>query len=172
MVAERRGFTLVELMAALSLTGLVLLGAQAMLSQLGDARDRSQADVARAAREANGVALLRDLVLRVERAPDTLEALVGDRSGVWFLSRCDVPAGWQERCVVTLALEQAIDSTRLMLESPVPRLMLARLSRDAELRYVDADREWLTIWRRQLQLPVAIAVVGKMDTLVLRVGVR
>src|SRR5262245_22704695 len=101
----RLAFTLLEVMAALALTGLVLIGCWRLLAQLADSRDRIGVEFQSAARRANGVRVIRALLERAETSFDSTRQPAGAKAEVRFHSWCDVPSGWLERCDVTLSVD-------------------------------------------------------------------
>ena len=102
---RRNGFTLIELVVAITLSGIVLLGARALWESLAGSVDRLRAQVADDARDENGERLLRSLVGRLEVGTDQSREFAGDERHTTFTTWCEVPAGWQERCAATLAIE-------------------------------------------------------------------
>jgi prepilin-type N-terminal cleavage/methylation domain-containing protein len=176
---NRPGFTLLELVAALSLTGLVLLGAWRLLDQLADGRDQLRRENVSSTARANGTRLLRALVSRAESPSDATVRFSGNESSASFAGWCDVPAGWLERCDVALAVTSSADSSTITATldraSPAP-ITLAHLHGRASLLYFDAagggSRGWRTVWSSSLTLPSAIGVAIPGDTIVLPIGTK
>jgi prepilin-type N-terminal cleavage/methylation domain-containing protein len=170
----RRGFTLIELMAALALSGLAIVGAARLLDQLGDARDRSAMRATRDAHNANGVRLLRALVLRAE-LQDESSRFFGSDTVASFPSSCEVPGGWLERCAVTLALASERDSAVLTASARGSTVIVWRGAAPAQLRYFSGisapgGGRWLRGWGTSVAPPAAIGIATARDTLVLRLG--
>ena len=168
---DRRGFTLIEVMVAIALSGIILLGARAMLVQLADDSDRIVSTAADADREANGDRLLRALVGRMEAGSDSIPALVGAERAARFHSWCDVPAGWQERCEITLAIvELGAEGEEQALVARFPDgevIPLRQGFRSGTLRYLHAAGEggaWLRSWESTITTPLAIGVVVDGET--------
>ena len=174
--AARGGFTLVELMVALVVSAIVVLGARMLLEQLGESAHRTVAAATRADRAANGERLLRDLAGRLEIGTTDAARFSGEPATASFSSWCDVASGWQERCAVTLAVSS--DGSRASLAArfdggdPITLLV-----RDApiELRYLDDPRaggRWFADWGAGITAPLAIAVISGADTMIVRIGDR
>jgi hypothetical protein len=177
--ADRRrgpaGTTLLELMLALALAGLLLLGLLLLVDQASGAGIVLARNAARVDAEANGDRLLRALVARAQSSADSLRMFVGEPDRAAFDTWCDRPAGWLERCRVTLMLMSHEDRTVVVAmistgETHPVRTMRGR----GVLRYfgrgVDDEVGWLTAWGRSIRLPAALGMVTERDTVVLRTG--
>jgi prepilin-type N-terminal cleavage/methylation domain-containing protein len=159
--ARRTGFTLIELMLALALMGLVFLGMTLLLDQLVDARVRTVAEMDRANGAANGDRVLRSLLENVV-AGDSTSIFVGSRDATTFATWCDAPGGWLERCSAELRVVVGEDSSWVDIVlghvQPVTALRLAgRLS----LTYRAPTAPFT---------PAAFGLVTSTDTIVFRVG--
>jgi prepilin-type N-terminal cleavage/methylation domain-containing protein len=170
------GFTLMEVVVALALAGGLLLGARWMLAAAGDGAERVIAEAGEADRAANAERLLRDLALRTEARFREGPRFRGDGRAVRWGSWCDVPAGWQERCEVTLALLRGRERNVLALSLPGGALVPVRAGfSDGKLLYLRSAREggiWADRWDSDPELPLAIGVVLDRDTLLVRIGRR
>ena len=86
------------------------------------------------------------------------------------------PGGWQERCVVTLAINGDSAATALVLTlSGGAPLNIRAGSRHGELCYLADARDggqWLRSWSTGVTAPLAIGAVIDADTLVLAIGER
>lgn len=171
----RAGATLLELMLALALAGLLLLGVLLLVDQASGAGRVLTRHAATTDGEANGDRLLRKLIARAESSADSLRMFFGapDRSS--FDSWCDRPAGWPERCRVTLMLVEQPDRTVVTGTFATGETFPLRVVRGrATFRYfgrgASGEHEWLTMWGRSIRLPVAVGIVTVGDTIVLRVG--
>lgn len=173
--AERGGFTLLEVMVALAISGLLLLGARALLVQVGDAAEQIAGTAAEVDREANAERLLRALVGRAEQ-PRSGSEFVGTPQGVRFATWCDVPAGWQERCSISLGILRAGGAHVLALQAEGGEVMaLRRGLADGHLLYLREPASggtWQREWSSSVAPPVAIGVVMDGDTVILRLGER
>ena len=187
--AGRAGFTLLEVVVALAITGMVLLGARLVFGQLADGAERVAEEAAALDREANAMRYLRELVGSAEVQPAAEDgsgerAFVGEAGGVRFWTWCEVSAGWQERCQATLGLladdsggagragDAAVLAVRvgggdvLTLRRGLRRARLAYLS-DAAL-----GGRWMRNWESTVSLPLAIGVLSADDTVIVRIGER
>jgi len=171
---RQRGLTLIEIIAALSLAGFVMLGGQLLLDQLSDSGVRIGRQSEAAAREGNGERLLRRLLRDAMVPPDSERRFRGDTLAMEYQGRCEAPAGWLEPCPVKLAIDLRPDSSVLVAElSSRDPLVLRRLPGAAEFRYYDPSRPdsaWVVSWGTSVSLPKAIGVVVPGDTLLLPVG--
>jgi hypothetical protein len=169
------GTTLLELMLALSLAGLVLLGA----SMLVDQASRTGTVLTRYARTtdaaANGERLLRALLARAQSSTDSARMFVGEPERASFDAWCERPGGWLEICRVALSLQPYDDRTVIAAAlSTGEELPLRAIRGRAVFRYYgtgdSGEIGWLTAWGRSIVLPVAVGIVTDADTLVLRAG--
>ena len=176
--ADRRGFTLVEVMVALVVMGVVLVGARTMLGQIADDADRITAAAADADREANAEALLRAVAGRLELSatPADSARLEGEPRGMRFRSWCEVPDGWLERCRASLGFIQVDGGNVLALRLSTGELVqLRRGFRTGELVYLrDAGDggDWAGRWSTRLAAPLAIGIVIDGDTTIVPIGER
>lgn len=171
-----RGFTLLELLAALSLAGLVFAGASHVLVQLADARDRLRRDTMSEAARVNGRRVLESIVYRAHASDDSTRRFTGSNSSADFTSLCRVPAGWLEECHVLLTITATADTASLQLI--IDTQAAGRIWQGeghAEFRFRDpttAPGVWRTRWDDELITPAAIGIVFHGDTIVLPIGSR
>jgi prepilin-type N-terminal cleavage/methylation domain-containing protein len=174
--ARRGGFTLLEVVVALAITGLVILGARAVLSQLGTDAERIESAAAESDRAAIGDRLLRQSVARAEASQPGRARFVGDGRGARWVTWCEVPAGWLERCDATLGLVQRGDSAALVLTLSTGELVLVRRGFGrARMQYLLDPAEggrWTPEWTSELSTPAAIGVEVDDSLLILPVGER
>jgi len=109
--ARRAGFTLVELLVALTVSAVVLLGARMISESVADGAERVADQSREDERTANGDHVLRTLLGHAEVATSETETFGGDSTHATFTSWCDVPAGWQERCQVTVRVNAGSTSS-------------------------------------------------------------
>lgn len=170
-----RGFTLLELMAALALTGLVLAAATRLLTQIGDSAGALRRAGVASAEDRNGMRLLRALASNAASGLDSSQRFSGSSAAASFATLCDVPGGWREPCRVRLELTTSGDSSSLVASwQEVPALRLWRGSY-AALRYVEGTRGDAMIyqeWRSSVSVPLAIVIAARTDTVVLPIGAR
>src|SRR5882672_5522105 len=94
-----RGFTLIEVLTALVVGTIVLLGARALMTGLVDA----SRDIARVALEsearANADRSIRETFLQAEVGPRPEQEFDGNVTSLRFSTWCYSSSGWLERCV-------------------------------------------------------------------------
>jgi len=158
------------------LAGFVLLGARQMLDSMADTTTR----ITRAAedndRDANAERLLRTLVGRLEIGTTGGREFSGAAREARFTSWCDMPAGWLERCQVTIAFDSLEDGIALTatLSGNHP-IVLRRGAKSAALRYLnrpDAGGVWFYAWGRGITAPLALGIIMDSDTIIVRIGER
>ncbi len=171
---EPLGFTLIEVTAALALTGLSVFGAVLLLGQLGDTGTRIRRESANVSAQGNGDRLLRELLRHAGATIDTNERFRGDDRSTSYKSWCARPAGWLERCDVVLAVDIRPDSSVIVAQLSTGEQLVLRAQADsAWLRYLDPsarDSIWVTSWGTSLTLPAAVALISAKDTVVYPVG--
>ena len=176
----RRGFTLPELLVALFVGAVVVLGARLMLSGVADAARRIAREAQHADHDANAERLLRSIVANIEAGTAAARPFGGSAHEAHFGSWCDVPGGWQERCAVTLAITgdtSGADANRsLVLSIPADGQLHVRTGfARGKLLYLSDAHEgglWFEQWGDGLASPLAIGVVIDADTLILSIGER
>jgi prepilin-type N-terminal cleavage/methylation domain-containing protein len=174
---RRSGFTLIELIVAITISGIVLLGARALWESLAQSVDRLRGQATVAERRANGERLLRSLVGRLEVGTDQSHEFAGDARHASFTTWCDMPAGWQERCAVDLAIEpDSANTLRLVARLSTGEVIaLQRGFRTGALRYLNdpiGGGIWFRIWGHGITAPLAIGVITDGDTAIVRIGER
>jgi prepilin-type N-terminal cleavage/methylation domain-containing protein len=176
VLRRRGGFTLLEVILAVSLVGAAILGGVLLLDQLNDGAARIVAEGAATDRASNGDRLLHHLIFEAHASADTNRKFAGDDRSASFRSRCEVPAGWLESCDVTLAVDDRGDSSAVVADLSLGGSLVLR--RDAgrwAWRYLDTtprDTAWATHWASGTTLPAALALISASDTIVLPVQVR
>lgn len=165
--------TLLELIAALALSGGVIVAAAMLLDQANDATARIVDAGVRQTRSGTGARVLCALLYDAQRPHDSTDRFAGDEAHVDFSTRCPAAGGWSSACRIALALDSARDSTVVRLDAPGAHAVALRAFRGvARFRYVDplaADR-WTREWRALATLPEALAIVSPTDTIILAVG--
>ena len=172
----RRAMTLIEVMAALSIGGLLLVSGRALLSQLQDA-GTTLGRSARATDElSNATRTLHALVRRADVRPDSASRFVGDSMSARFRSLCEQPGGWLEPCGVTIVIDVGPDGSSLVGELSIGgRLLLERRPGVGRFRYLDvtgAQDRWMTQWGWSIVPPAAIVFVVAPDTIVIPMAGR
>jgi prepilin-type N-terminal cleavage/methylation domain-containing protein len=176
-VSLRRGFTLIELVVALFVSGIVLLGARLILESLGATEGRMREVAERADRVANGDRLLRTLFARLEVGTDEAREFGGDERVARFTTWCDVPAGWLERCQAEVAIDTATGGGAALVArlSTGERVVLRQGFQAGALRYLNTPAgggQWFRVWGHGITAPLAIGVITDADTLIVRIGER
>lgn len=163
-------------MAALAVSGLVLLGAVRLVDTLGQARDFVRRDARIGDAAANGEWVLRSLIERAATRTDSVERFEGDEAHVAFTSYCEVPVGWLELCRIRFSLGSIRDSGVVfaVVDDGPPRRLWSWLG-GGRFRYFDPasrDDTWVHSWGRSIAPPTALGIVLASDTLVFPTGGR
>jgi prepilin-type N-terminal cleavage/methylation domain-containing protein len=172
------GFTLVEVMVAIVVMGVVLVGARTMLGQIADDADRIGAAAREGDRDANAEALLRAVAgrLDVSPAPGSGLRFEGQPEGARFHSWCEVPDGWLERCQASLGFIQLEGAPVLALGLSTGELVpLRRGFRAGEILYLRGAAnggDWVKSWGASITAPLAFGLVVDGDTAIIRIGER
>jgi prepilin-type N-terminal cleavage/methylation domain-containing protein len=174
--AGRGGFTLIEVVVALSISALLLVGARAVLEQLGGHAEAVVRAASDADRDANGPALARSLLGRAETNPDAGRRFDGTEAGARFSTWCDVPAGWLERCQATLGFIAAGGAPVLAVEAgggdPEPLRCGFGEGKLIYLRDPANGGAWVRNWSSAVETPAAVGVVIDGDTTIVPIGER
>lgn len=185
----RRGFTLLEVVVAIAVGSLVVLGAHEMIVGVADGADAIGRSARASDREANGDALLRQLLRDLEVGTSDAAHFAGDSATVRFSTWCAVPGGWPERCRAELSIASPPGDATESGAAIVARLSTGESLRLAEgfssarfLFLSDAalGGRWFTLWGEGITAPLAIGVAverahagaARADTLILRIGER
>jgi prepilin-type N-terminal cleavage/methylation domain-containing protein len=172
------GFTLVEVMVALAVMGVVLVGARAMLEQVGDHAERIGAAAAEADRDGNADALLRSIAGRthVSALQGQEVRFQGEPRMARFRSWCEVPDGWLEACDASLGLVQVEGKNVLALTLSTGELVPLRMGFERGeilyLREAGGGGGWLRAWGSSISAPLALGIVIDGDTTFVRIGER
>jgi len=167
---------LIEVLVALTIGALVIMCAHGLLAHMSDAvsfvteKARAEDDRINAVRE------LRELGGRLEvGAGDSLE-FVGLPQRARFASWCEVPAGWLERCLVTLGFVEANGKTELWERDSSRRpVVLMRSTGTGAFLYLNSASnggQWFSRWDVELSAPLALGVIIGTDTTIVRFGTR
>jgi prepilin-type N-terminal cleavage/methylation domain-containing protein len=172
--SPRRGMTLLEIIAALAIAGMALLGGILLLDAVNDDASRIARDGAAQASDGNAAAAVGRMLLETEASFDSTKRFRGSERSLDYFTRCAVPSGWTEPCHVMLAIDSLPDGSAISAQPDGgDRFVFARYAGIAEFRFFDAtsrDSSWLTSWRTSATLPSAVAIVVGADTVVLPVG--
>jgi prepilin-type N-terminal cleavage/methylation domain-containing protein len=174
------GFTLIEVLVALVVGAIVLLGAQRILATLSDQAHALTRHATDSDRDANGERMLRDLLGRLEIGSPGTIPFTGSPDTVRFSSWCEAAEGWLERCNVTLSFAPRGDREvlRAQVGHAAPFDLVGGFSAGA-FRYLEsaaAGGQWFQRWGTGITAPLGIGVVVEqehaVDTMLIRIGPR
>jgi len=172
----RNGFTLIEVLVALIIGGIVIAGAHSILDALSRSARAAQLGAVNADQSANGDELLRSLTGRLDVATPGAKPFFGSEWITAFSSWCEVPRGWLESCSVVLAFDTAFGKTALVARvNDSTRVVLLHGFTSGSFRYLESAANggvWQRLWGRGVSAPSAIGVVIDRDTLIIPVGER
>jgi prepilin-type N-terminal cleavage/methylation domain-containing protein len=165
---NRGGFTILELMVALTLSAAVLLVGRTLIEQVAATAETIAAQAASVDSVRFKAAALRAITRNIETDPTM--RFTGDARAAKFVSWCAGGERLRERCSVSLMVDTVVtitDSSRTMvvMQKSVPGV----------LRYLGDARDgghWYRSWGPEIMLPLAIGIVFGSDTTVLRIGDR
>lgn len=173
---RRHGFTVLEVIVALVVSAIVILGARTLVERLDDGARRILAGAVRTDAKANGDRMLRDLALRLEVGTAEAGHFGGEPETAVFTSWCDVPRGWRERCLVTVTIVPGRDRDTIRVATSTGlRFVALDAPAPAALRYLNDSRaggQWFQSWGAGITAPLAIGIASPRDTTILRVGER
>ena len=175
----RDGFTLVEVLVALAIGTMAILGARSVFGALLDHADRINDAAWEQDSVANGERMLRSLVSQVDLGRTGHATFSGDEKEVRFRTWCPTPDGWQERCDVRL-LVRAADSVgavprivaQFSVGEAIPLLDVGSVTTFAYLLDPGAGGRWVRTWGAGITVPMAIGIMSERDTLIVRIGDR
>ncbi|MBA2684456.1 MAG: prepilin-type N-terminal cleavage/methylation domain-containing protein [Gemmatimonadaceae bacterium] len=172
----RRAFTLIEIIVAMSISAMLLVGARAMLGEVGDDALRIGAEAVLRDHDANSERYFRALVGRVELGGGSEHEFAGEPLRATFSSWCDTPGGWQERCRVVMSVERRNNRIAVVARPTIgPAVVLRDSAQRGALRYLitaEGGGSWLQIWGAGITAPLAIGVIVDADTLIIPIGDR
>lgn len=170
------GFTLVEVIVALAVSGILIISAYSIASVLGDHAITLAATATSGDRAANADRLLRELATQVDIGSAADEGFGGNEREASFTSWCTRPAGWAERCDVILSVDTTAGSRSILLTRAREFPIVVRAGfANAELRYLrsaDDGGQWFRVWGKGITIPLAIGVIVDADTTIIRLGER
>ncbi len=166
--------TLLEVIIALGIAGIVLLGGALLLDQITDSAGRIARERWAQSYEANAYGITRRLLREALPSFDSTKPFRGDAHSLDYFTRCSVPRGWSETCHVTLAIDSIDDSTIVMAQfDGGEQFAVRRRAGGMVFRFFDAasrDSAWVASWATSATLPSALAIIGAADTVVFPVG--
>jgi prepilin-type N-terminal cleavage/methylation domain-containing protein len=156
-VTRRPGFTLIEVLVAVLLTGVVALMAHTLFSAaVGGLRAVDRADV-ELARDMNARRWLRAAMLSAEAGQGGDGPFEGRPGSATFSAMIATPDGWPELRTVRLARA----GRRFVAAAGGSAVVLAEPVDDVAFDYLvepGADARWATTWISPVSLPLAIRV--------------
>jgi prepilin-type N-terminal cleavage/methylation domain-containing protein len=165
---RRAGFTLIEVMVALTVAGLVVLMAQRIFGATADGVAAVRESRARLDREANAHRWLASAFLSLEVGLEGSAPFEGSPRGMTFTSRLAAEHGWAERSKVSLGIE---DARFIALTGNGSRLVLSSGAAEVAFDYLlepGADARWVGTWSSPASAPLAVRVrvsrAGTVDT--------
>lgn len=165
-VTRPRGFTLIEVMVALTLSALVVLLAHRVFTGVVDGAERLGAARTALDREANGRRSLAETFGSLDVGTEGAGGFAGRPTQADFTTWVRVPEGWLERRRVVLRVEGG----RFAGWSDVSGVEFDYLLEPG------ATAAWVREWISPVSAPVAVRVriarVGAVDTLLFVVGSR
>lgn len=175
MFANRRGFTLIEVLVALAIGGVVLTGCRLLLEGLADHASAIVRTAADLDASANAERAVRQIVENLALAPEPQPTFVGSASEAVFASWCPSAYGALEPCTVRLSVQAASAGVTVGMATPGGQKLVLRRVAGAELRYLanaSSGGIWYTRWNDAISPPLAVGVFSTTDTLVMRIGER
>lgn len=175
MTTDRRGMTLVELLVALSLTGLALSMAVGM-SFVGAAHgERLELRVTEHESAALGERLLTRLLLSAVAPSNDSTRVEGFDHAVKFEGECPSATAVSVPCRVSLVLSESTDGHSELVASwgegsRASLLTLPSEARFAFLSYEEGVARWHPEWGASLRAPRAVGLVTRSDTMLFRFG--
>ncbi len=172
--SAHQGFTLVEIIVAMAVGGIVVLGARQLVESLTRSTRAITEYTAVTAHEGNAERVVRELVQRVEVGLE-LPPFGGTATSVSFSTWCDVAGGWAERCIATLATGAESTAWQYVSSPADVKAVIVSLGGVHRLLYFDGSSErrvWKAVWMPGGPLPLALGLVRQSDTLILRIGYR
>jgi prepilin-type N-terminal cleavage/methylation domain-containing protein len=166
---RRSGFTIIELMVALALSAIVLLAGRALTEQVSEigatiALNAAVADSVRARARS-----LRAFVRDIDLGSDSTN-FSGDSRTAKFVSSCTGSDIVRARCAVTLTIDSVVTVT-----DSSGSVVLLRDTAPGVFRYLADAHDgghWYRSWGPGALTPLAIGIVVRSDTTVLRIGDR
>jgi prepilin-type N-terminal cleavage/methylation domain-containing protein len=171
---SRDGFTLVEVLVALTLATLGVAIAAGMIASSTDALDVMLAESRRVEAEAEGLLWLGDALLGAAPLTRAGEEFRGTSDNLRFRSTLPVSDGWTEPTSVEVVFERG----RLMMRTSSLTLEFADSLRSSAFDYLErvgSTSPWLSRWESATAAPIAVrwrreAAGGTADTTLFFIG--
>lgn len=174
MLRSRRGFTLVELLVALAMSGLVLFGTAGLVERTQELSDRVVSLADSSIADAAAADLLFALAARAEVGAGELHAFAGDPREASFPTWCERVGGWIERCRARLGFADGTSGARVLTvafdaNAPIALATVKSTAHFAYLVHGSNGVQTYTTWGDGISRPDAVVIVS-IDTLVLPIG--
>jgi prepilin-type N-terminal cleavage/methylation domain-containing protein len=156
----RAGFTLVEVLVALVLTGTIALLAHQLFAAAADGSRRLELARRGLDRAGNARDFLRDAFLALDVGADGSGPFEGEPHRVRFSAWLPVSGGWNERRTVVLTLDEGRWAAAVG-EGAGARMVLADSVESASLDYLldlGAGEHWVSDWHSAVSAPLAVRV--------------
>jgi len=172
-VRMRRGFTVLEILAATAIGAVVILTARVTVEQLSLAARTISAAHRRADESSGRDRWLSGLLRRVGGTATDTNSFRGSASSAEFDTTCEAPGGWLEPCRGRLDVDRVAGHYVLSAWTTLGgRVLLTEGGAALGLRYLapsDTGMSWVREWDHSVLPPAGIAVVGT-DTAIYRIG--
>jgi prepilin-type N-terminal cleavage/methylation domain-containing protein len=155
---RERGFTLIEVIVALTIGALVVLLAERLFATVGDGGRALVAARTALDREANARRWLAAAFLSLDVGLEGARSFEGHPGGVTFSSWLETEGGWFAPRRVTLAVDSVRVAARLTPGATVP---LEDSVTDLAFDYLlepGADAHWVREWISRVSAPLAVRV--------------
>jgi prepilin-type N-terminal cleavage/methylation domain-containing protein len=172
---ERAGFTLVELLVALSIGAVVLVSARTLLDGLASHTRVAVQAMHSADARANSERMAQQIFGNAALAPGQAASFAGTPTEATFESWCPSPRGGLEPCHVRLAIVNADGKPAVVLSMPEGQTMTLLRGRPARLRYLSSAADgghWDDAWKAFQTPPLAVEATAGDRTLFFRIGER
>lgn len=174
---ELRGFTLMELLVALTVGALVLLMAHRVTASVVDGVRAAEAAQVEADRRANAARLLGTWIGNADVRPGVGEPFRGEPHRLALPTWWEDAHGWPKRTTLSLAVEA---QSLVGYWPPVGRVPLRDGVAALEIDYLlarGASERWVRTWISEASMPEAVRLRiretgGAVDTLLLVIGGR
>lgn len=171
---NRSGFSLIEVMTALVLSGVAATLAAAVFASTSDAVRSMQLRSQEAERRAEGVLWLREALLAADVTVEGQRRFFGSADSLRFRTTLPVPQGWRETVEVLVTTE----SGRMTMQAGAGRQVLFDSLATASFDYLAAlgsESPWLRRWDSFTSAPPAVRlriepVGAQTDTLLFYIG--
>jgi prepilin-type N-terminal cleavage/methylation domain-containing protein len=175
MRGDARGFTLVELLVALSIGAVVLVGARGLLDGLGAHASAVARAMRRIDAEVNAERTARQVLGNIALAPNDAPTFVGSPDQAEFESWCPSERGGLAPCHARMVVTHDAGVATLRLALSTGQTLSLLKASSVTLRYLaDASDggNWTGTWSATQSPPLAVGATAGSSTLFLRIGER